>query len=139
MAKIATKLFRESSEASTAIDELKSKGFKPDEILVVASGERAKKLGGDVKAVPDISKLKEMGVPEATLDYYQYILTAGGIVVGVQADESRVAQAQELLRGVEPCSCDEKTCDVSPGFIAASRMTATNPMDASMSGEFRRY
>ena len=139
MAKVVTKLFRESSEAITAIEELKSKGFKPEEIAVFASKERSKKLGGDIKAASDVSKLKDMGVPEVTLDYYRYILSAGGIVVGVQADESRVAQAQELLRGVEPCKCDDRTCDVSPGFMAASRMAATNPMDATMSGEFRRY
>jgi len=139
MAKVATKLFREAGEASTAISELKAKGYKPEEILVVADKERSKKLGGDVKAVSDVSKLAEMGVPEVTLNYYQYLLKAGGIVVGVHADEGRVAQAQELLRGVTPCTCDDRTCDTSPGFNAASRMAATNPLDATMSGEFRRY
>jgi hypothetical protein len=139
MANVASKLFRESGEANTAIDELKSKGFKPEEIVVVASEERSKKLGGDIKAVSDGSKLKEMGVPEATVDYYQTVLSAGGIVVAVKADESRVAQAQELLRGVSPCQCDDKACDTSPGFYAAGRMAATNPLDSTMSGEFRRY
>ena len=139
MANVATKLFREPGEANTAIDGLKSKGFKPKEIVVVASKERSKQLGGDIKAVSDGNKLKEMGVPEATVEYYQTLLPAGGIVVAVKADEGRVAQAQELLRGVAPCQCDDKACDTSPGFYAANRMAATNPLDATMSGEFRRY
>ena len=139
MAKVATKLFREPREATIALDELKSKGYKADEIVVVASAERSKDLGADIKPVGDAAKLTEMGVPEATVSYYQYIVSSGGIVVGVQADESRIAQAQEVLRGVTPCTCDEKTCDSSPGFLAAGRMTATNPLDASMSGEFRKY
>ncbi|UCC60024.1 MAG: hypothetical protein JSW38_05455 [Dehalococcoidia bacterium] len=139
MAKVATKLFREPKEATIALDELKSKGFKADEIVVVASAERSKDLGADIKPVGDVAKLAGMGVSEATVSYYDYIISSGGIVVGVQADESRIAQAQEVLRGVTPCTCDDKTCDSSPGFMAASRMTATNPMDASMSGEFRRY
>jgi hypothetical protein len=139
MAKVATKLFREPKEATIALDELKSKGFKADEIVVVASAERSKDLGADIKPVGDASKLAGMGVSEAAVSYYDYIISSGGIVVGVQADESRIAQAQEVLRGVTPCTCDDKTCDSSPGFMAASRMTSTNPMDASMSGEFRRY
>jgi hypothetical protein len=139
MANVATKLFREHREATAAIDELKSKGYKADEILVFASTERSKDLGGDIKPVDDVTKLTAMGVPEVTVSYYQYIISSGAIVVGVQADESRVAQAQEVLRGVAVCTCDEKTCDSSPGFLAAGRMTATNPMDASMSGEFRKY
>jgi hypothetical protein len=139
MTEVATKLFREPREVSIAIDELKSKGYKADEIVVVASADRSKDLGADIKPVTDTAKLTEMGVPEATVNYYQYSILSGGIVVGVQADESRIAQAQELLRGVQPCTCDDKSCDTSPGFQAAGRMTATNPMDATMSGEFRRY
>ncbi len=139
MAKAATKLFRESGEAKTAIDELKAKGYKPEEIVVVASEERSKEIGGDVKPISDPDKLAGMGVPEATVSYYKYVVSVGGIVVGVKGDEGRVAQAQELLRGVAPCTCDEKTSDVSPGFFAAGRMTATNPLDATMSGDFRRF
>jgi hypothetical protein len=139
MAKAATKLFRELGEAKTAIDELKAKGYKPDEVVVVASEERSKEIGGDVKPISDVGKLAGMGVPEATVDYYKYVLPAGGVVVAVQGDEGRVAQAQEVLRGVQPCDCEDRACDTSPGFFQAGRMTATNPLDATMSGDFRRF
>jgi len=139
MAKVAVKLFREPGEAKEAIGELKAKGFKKEEIVVLTSAERAKDLGGDIKPVSDVGKLTEIGVPEETVNYYQFGITSGGIVVSVQADESRVAQAQELLRAVPICSCEDRICGTSPGFQAASRMSATNPIDAPMSGDFRRY
>lgn len=139
MAKAVTKLFRDLGEAKTAIGELKAKGYKAEEVVVVASAQRSKEIGGDVKPVSDPAKLAAMGVPEATVDYYGYVVPAGGIVVGVQADESRLAQAQEILRGVESCACGERSCDTSPGFDAAGRMSATNPLDATMSGDFRRF
>ena len=139
MAKVAVKLFREPGEAKEAIGELKAKGFKKEEIVVLTSAERAKDLGGDIKPVSDVGKLTEIGVPEETVNYYQFGITSGGIVVSVQADESRVAQAQELLRAAPICSCEDRICGTSPGFQAASRMSATNPIDAPMSGDFRRY
>ena len=139
MAKAVTKLFRDLGEAKTAIGDLKAKGYKADEVVVVAGAQRSKEIGGDVKPMSDPGKLASLGVPEATVDYYKYVVSAGGIVVGVQADESRLAEAQEILRGVEACACEERACDTSPGFEAASRMSATNPLDATMSGDFRRY
>ncbi|MEE8372418.1 MAG: hypothetical protein V3R87_01600 [Dehalococcoidia bacterium] len=139
MPKAATKLFREPQEAKQAIGDLKAKGFKDDEIVVLASAERAKELGADVKTATDPSKLTQIGVPEDTVSYYQYSIPSGSIVVGVQADESRVAQAQEVLRAIPVCSLGDRIRGTSPGFQKASRMTATNPMDAPMSGDFRRY
>ena len=138
MAKAATKLFREPGEAKTAIDDLKAKGFKPEEVIVVANEERSKEIG-DVKSISDPDKLVGMGVAQETVDYYKYVVSVGGIVVGAQGDEGRVAQAQEVLRGVELCACEDKASDTSPGFYAAGRMTGTNPMDATMSGDFRRF
>jgi len=139
MAKAVTKLFRDLGEAKTAISDLTAKGYKPEEVVVVAGEGRSKELGGAVKPVSDPDKLAAMGVPEATVDYYKYVVSAGGIVVGVQADESRLAEAQEILRGVESCACGERACDTSPGFNAAGRMSATNPLDATMSGDFRKF
>ena len=139
MSKVETKLFREPDEAKQAVSDLKGKGFKESEIVVLASQERAKELGAEVKAVTDPGKLTEIGVPEETVNYYQYSLPSGGIVVSVQGDEARVEQAQEVLRTVPVCSCGDRICGASPGFQAASRMSATNPVDAPMSGDFRRY
>ncbi len=139
MAKVAAKLFREPGEAKEAIGELRAKGFKQEEIVIFANAGRAKDLGGDIKPVSDVSKLTEMGVPEETVDYYQFGITSGGIVVSVNADEGRVVQAQELLRASPICSLGDRISGTSPGFQAASRMSATNPIDAPMSGDFRRY
>ena len=139
MPRVATKLFREPGEAEQAVSELKAKGYKAEEIVVITNEPRARELGADIKPLSDVSKLTEMGVPEATVKYYDYGVSAGGIVVSVQADEARVAKAQELLRAVPVCSCDDRVCGTSPGFQSASRMSATNPIDAPMSGDFRRY
>lgn len=139
MAKVATKLFREPKEAIEAVSVLKGKGYKEDAIVVITSAERAKTLATDVKPISDMGKLTEMGVPEDTVNYYQYPVEIGGILVVVQGDEGGVAQAQELLRGVVSCSSEDRSHGTSPGFLQASRMSATNPLDAQMSGDFRRY
>ena len=139
MAKVATKLFREPKEAIEAVSVLKGKGYKEDAIVVITSAERAKTLATDVKPISDMGKLTEMGVPEDTVNYYQYPVEIGGILVIVQGDEGGVAQAQELLRGVVACPSEDRSHGTSPGFLQASRMSATNPMDAPMSGDFRRY
>ncbi|MGB2856087.1 MAG: hypothetical protein WBC61_05520 [Dehalococcoidia bacterium] len=139
MAKVATKLFREPKEAIEAVSVLKGKGYKEDAIVVITSAERAKTLATDVKPISDMGKLTEMGVPEDTVNYYQYPVEIGGILVVVQGDEGGVAQAQELLRGVVACPSEDRSHGTSPGFLQASRMSATNPMDAPMSGDFRRY
>ena len=139
MAKVATKLFREPKEAVEAVSVLKGKGYKEDAIVVITSAERAKTLATDVKPISDMGKLTEMGVPEDTVNYYQYPVEIGGILVVVQGDEGGVAQAQELLRGVVACPSEDRSHGTSPGFLQASRMSATNPLDAQMSGDFRRY
>ena len=138
MANVATKLFREPGEAKEAVEALKAKGFKAEEIVVIAGSGRAGSLS-ELKPASDTAKLTEMGVPEATINYYQYSLDAGGIVLAVQGDEARIGQAEEALRAVPVCSCGDRICGVSPGFLKASRMSATNPLDAEMSGDFRRY
>ena len=138
MANVATKLFREPAEAKQAVEELKAKGFKAEEIVVVAGSARAGSLS-ELKPVSDTAKLTEMGVADATVTYYQYSVDAGGIVIGVQADDARAGQAQEALRAVPVCSLGDRIHDVSPGFLRASRMSSTNPLDAEMSGDFRRY
>ncbi|MDY6892461.1 MAG: hypothetical protein SVO26_01935 [Chloroflexota bacterium] len=139
MSTVVTKLFRDPEEAKIALGELKTKGYKPEEIGVLSSAERAKEMGDDVKSTSDAQKLAEMGVPQTTVDYYQYAIESGGIVVSVQTDEGRKSQVQELLRTVPMCGCETRICGASPGFKVAGRMSATNPVDAPMSGDFRRY
>ena len=57
----------------------------------------------------------------------------------VKADEAKLEDAKQVLRAVPVCSCGDRICGTSPGFQVASRMSATNPIDAPMSGDFRRY
>jgi hypothetical protein len=140
MPKVASKLFRAPDEVKAVIGELKAKGFKKEEIAILAGGKKAKDLDAEVKQLSETGELTAMGVPEATVNYYQYAVESGGIVVSVQADEGRIAQAQELLRAAPVSACEEASLQAtSPGFLNASRMSATNPIDAPMSGDFRRY
>ncbi len=140
MPKIVTKLFRVPDEAKAAVSDLKANGFKTEEIVILASAKKAKGLGTDIKSVSDVGELTAMGVPEATANYYQYAVESGGIVVSIRVDEGRIAQAQELLRTTSVSPRERvSTQATSPGFLAAGRMSATNPIDAPMSGDFRRY
>ena len=137
MSKVATKLFRDIEEAKQAIKELKAMGFKPGEIRVLANEKRGKDLGTPFTS--DVAVLAGSGVPAETINYYKFSIQSGSIVVSAQGDENRIARAQALLRAIPVCSCVEGECGTSPGFQAANRMSSTNPMDASMSGEFRKY
>ena len=139
MSNIASKLFREPGEAKEAIKELKAKGYTAEEIVIVASPNSSKLLGKGIKSIADAGKLAEIGVPVETIDYYKYAVSSGSVIVNVKADEKRAAQAREVLRTVPVCSCEESSCQTSPGFQFAGRMSSTNPIDAPMSGDFRRY
>jgi len=139
MPTVATKLFREPVEVKEAVNELKSKGYKDSDIVVVASKERAKDIGTDIKVGSDLKSLADMGVSQDTIDYYQFSIPMGSIIVGVKTDESRMNEAKSVLRKVPVCSLDDRIKGRSPGFLQASRMSATNPIDAPMSGDFRRY
>lgn len=161
MPKVETKLYRKPEEAKKAIDDLKAKGFKPEEIGVVTNENRKKDLGDSIKpavvvnsvvalgaatsiskAGSDLSKaLTELwGIPEETTSYYQRGIALGGVVVSVHAEDAKAAQARQILRAAAG-RVAKKTAlaQISPGFLKASRMSATNPIDAPMSGDFRRY
>lgn len=81
-----------------------------------------------------------LDIPEEVVKYYEFGVAVGGILLGVRADEGRSSKAQEILRsaGTEAAEV-EPMWSKSPGFATASRMTQTNPIDAPMSGDFRRY
>lgn len=161
MPKAETKLYRKPEEAKKAIDDLKAKGFKPEEIGVVTSERRKKDLGDSIKptvvvdsvvamgAAAAVSKsgsnlakaLTELwGIPEETASYYQRGIAIGGVVVSVHVEEAKAAQARQILRAAAgPVAKKTSLAQISPGFLKASRMSATNPIDAPMSGDFRRY
>jgi len=142
MAKSVSKLFRDTLGAQKAAEELKSKGFKAEEIrILVRDKEKAQKLGAeateDIKAA--LNSLSDL--PEETLSYYEFAVSVGGILISVHADEARLAQAREILReaDLEVAPARGQMWASSPAFPAAGRMTETNPLDAKMTGDFRKY
>jgi hypothetical protein len=160
MPKVQTKLFRKPEDAKKAISELKAKGFKAEEIGIVTSGNGKKEMG-DVKPVTDVGSVTAMGhatslskagsdlakalgefwgVPEDTVNYYQRAVSLGGILVSVHADDAQAEKAHEILRVAAAHPRKKMPLqEISPGFLKASRMSSTNPIDAPMSGDFRRY
>ena len=141
MANTVVKLFRDPLVAARAAEELKSKGFKAEEIgILVRDGEKAKKLG--TKVTKEIgTALTKLDLPEDTLRYYEFGASVGGILISVQTDEARLPQAREVLRGTDlgAAPSSEEMWASSPAFPAAGRMTATDPIDAKMTGDFRKY
>jgi hypothetical protein len=169
MPKAVTKLFREPQQAEKMIAELEAQGYGKEEIGILISerrdGERfAPKLtpiakglslpeagaiiakGAIASAMSEGSDLKallgELGISDETLSYYQLGLFWGGIVVSVHTEEARLEQARQLLRKeAKPIAGVErvKMWGSCPPFDIASRMSETNPIDAPMTGDFRRY
>ena len=161
MPKVQTKLFRKPEEAKKAIHELKAKGFKAEEIGIVTSGRGKKEMGDSLKPEADVNSIAAMGhatslakagsdlakalgefwgVPEDTVSYYQRAVSLGGVVVSVHADDAQAEKAHEILRAATAHARKKMPLqEISPGFLKASRMSSTNPIDAPMSGDFRRY
>jgi len=122
MASAVVKLFRMPEEAQKALGELKKTGYKAE----------------DISSAPAESLADTWGLDEETVKYYQFGLAIGGILVGVQTDEAKTADVRKILRSAESSPEREKMAS-SPAFKQASRMSATNPIDAPMSGDFRKY
>lgn len=82
-----------------------------------------------------------LGLPEETVRYYEFGLVAGGVLISVHAEEARLSQAQEILRSADVLVAAAKgeMWGSSPGFASAGRMAETDPIDAKMTGDFRRY
>jgi hypothetical protein len=141
MSKAVVKLFKDPVVAAKATKELKSKGYKAEEIgILVHDGDKAKQLGA--KVTKEIgAALAKLDVPEDTAAYYEFSAAVGGILISVKADEARIPQAQEILRnaGLGATPAREEMWASSPAFPVAERMSATDPIDAKMTGDFRKY
>lgn len=142
MAKSVIKLFRDPDCAAKAAEELKSKGFKDNEVVLwVSDSNKAQKLG--VKATKDIESalVKVEGLNQEAVQYFSGAASVGAILLSVSADESRIDKAKAIMRDVEFASLPNKfdMWSSSPGFPSAEKMSATNPLDAKMSGDFRKY
>jgi len=142
MSKSIVKLFRDPQGAAKAIKELKSKGFKADEVgILVRDGERAKKVGA--KATKDVGAAlaRIEGLSAEAIKYYENAASVGAILVSVSADEKRLANARQIMRDADFAGAPNKfdMWSASPGFPKAEKMSATHPVDAKMTGDFRRY
>lgn len=142
MAKAVVKLFRDPLKAERAAEELKAKGFKGDEIgILVCDKEKAKILGTEPTEEIGAALTNLLHLPEETLRYYEFGVSVGGVLISVHTDEARLALAQETLRSAEVLFTPARggMWASSPGFASAGRMTETDPIDARMTGDFRRY
>jgi hypothetical protein len=169
MAKAVTKLFREPQQAGNVIDKLKAKGYQAGEVgiliqekadgetfapdlspvtkdisfpglgAVIAKGAVAAALTGGSE--PRAALIELWAIPEETMSYYQLGLSLGGVVISVHAEGARLEEARQLLRetGVKPLTERSPMWASCPPFDIASRMSETNPIDAPMTGDFRRY
>jgi hypothetical protein len=101
-----------------------------------ALSEAGPKAAGDELAT---ALTKVLGISQEAYDYYTFGISVGGVLVSVHTGEDRLSPARGILRSAESVPPREEAGANSPGFALAARMTATNPIDAKMSGDFRRY
>ena len=141
MAKTVVRLFRDHLSAEKAAKELKAQGFKADEIgILVHDREKAERLGTEPTEEIGSALTNLLDLPDEALKYYEFGVTVGGVLISVHADETHLAQAREILRGADVgVVAKGEMWASSPAFPAAGRMTETDPIDAKMTGDFRRY
>ena len=167
MSKVVVKLFGNAEQAARALSSLKEKGYKPEEIGVLVSAQtnatsltrdvslhnklvRLDNMGTAVATGPlaDLAKEKNVdaalaklwGVAEDTISYYVTGVAHGSVAVSVHAAEARLDEAKKILRAATADSDDSTTAyQGSPAFSLTPRMAATNPVDAKMTGDFRKY
>lgn len=154
MSKAIVKLFRDPGQAAKAVADLLAKGFKAEEIGILGKAEPSleavRKVGrdpsrwqlagvGEVVAVGPLARdeqapLKALEMPEDVLGYYDIGLKVGGVLVSVHSQQKE-GEARRLLHRAEVAPGEK----VEGGFPKAERMTASDPIDAKMTGDFRRY
>lgn len=128
MADIVVKLFRVPEEAQKATSELQKDGYKVEEITNNTKGDLKNILTAAWK------------LDEESTKYYLWGISLGSVLIGVHTEPSKTTRVRHILRSHE--SAIEKKMskiDNSPAFKHAKRMSSTDPMDASMSGDFRKY
>jgi len=160
------RLFRSPDSVDKALGVLKDKGFSKEVAVVLRPMEQnrrlASKLTGSSQsdigglgqvlstgpvsaplkdAKEDLAALlsRELGIPAEQGKYYEFALRIGGILLAVYTDESKASLARLALKSAETLAKEPAVSAKSPGFVKAARMVDTNPVDAPMSGDFRRY
>lgn len=119
-----SKLFKRPEEVDQAVAELKGMGCSPSIIDESNEGE-----------------LSRLNLSEQALDYYKIGLMAGGKVVAADVEDAKAKDANSALHKVGIWELTERPAQwsSSPGFTKAVKMSSTNPIDAQMSGDFRKY
>lgn len=166
MAKTVAKLFRDPRDAQKALGELKKDGFKEAEIGVLVRptivkfpecktkvsfagiGEVATNgvLEAPLKEASSAEKpsltaalVKALGVIPDAADYFEFGVSMGSVLVAVHTEDAKAAKAQDIMRLTGSVPVKVEMPKTSPGFGQAGRMAATDPVDAPMSGDFRKY
>lgn len=163
--KMVARIYRDPADAQRAVEKLLSAGFRAGDVGVAArlehtaksvfgektvsvalsgaslaaSGALAAALGdgsGEGKRAAE-TLATALGVSQEAAEYYDFVLGAGGVLVAVNAAEGKEPEIARILG--EADSVPQKAGVSSPGFKAASRMAGSNPVDAAMTGDFRKY
>ena len=154
MSKAIVKLFRDPGHAARAVADLLAKGFKSEEIGILVKAEVGLELAGKLGKDParrqlagvgamialgplaqdEEAPLKAIELPDDVLGYYEMGLRLGGVLLSVHS-QKREGEARRLLLRAEVTPGEK----AEGGFPRAERMTATDPVDARMTGDFRRY
>ncbi len=167
MAKTVAKLFRDPRDAHKALGELKKNGFKEGEIGILVRPASVKfpecKTTVSFAGIGEVAThgalqapLKEasssaekptlaaalakvLGVIEDAASYFEFGVSMGSVLVAVHTEDAKAAQAQNIMRLIGAVPVKVEMPKTSPGFEQAGRMAATDPVDAPMSGDFRKY
>lgn len=167
MSKLVSRLYRDPADAKQAIQHLIASDFKGHDIgLLARTEEMAKSVLGDkvgkisfhvvgehlvaagclipalTKAPGHASKVTEvlkeaLGVTQETAEYFDFGLGVNGVLVVVQTAETKVGEVRAILG--QSASAPKPVGIASPGFNKAPRMASTNRVDATMTGDFRKY
>ena len=124
MARVITKLFKRPEDANQAVADLKAKGY--DAGIIEKGAEK---------------ELDGMGLSEQVINYYKDGLCIGGKIVKASVDDTKVDEVNKILLATGFDKLTERPAQwaTSPGFTQAAKMSATNPIDAVMTGDFRTY
>ena len=156
---VMSMLFRDPRDAEKAVRELKAQGYGEQSIGLLAPGTEggvfsngkavSVDIGSVIAAGPMADALAQGGglaealskaleISEDTGEFYKFGILSGAVLVTVHTDEAKAKQAGQILMQADSTPIKGGP-ERSPGFAMASRMTATNPIDAPMSGDFRKY
>lgn len=167
MAKVASQIFKDPHKAEAALKELLASGFKKQDISIVARNkDLVAKLAG-TKAVDSVqhpqtgalavagplagvvkqskdgelagAMAQALGVSEERARYYEFGISIGSVLVSISAGDQQIGQARRILESAEASPVAAAVKESSPGFLQAERMSGTNPIDAPLSGDFRKY